>query len=37
MIKTLNAQITELERQIATAIREHPDGADLPLAVQGQP
>jgi transposase len=27
MIKTLNAQITELERQIATAIREHPDGA----------
>jgi len=26
MIKTLNAQITELERQIATAIREHPDG-----------
>ena len=27
MIKTLNAQITELERQIAAAIREHPDGA----------
>ena len=27
MIKTLNAQITELERQIATAIREHPHGA----------
>ena len=27
MIKTLNAQITELERQIANAIREHPDGA----------
>jgi hypothetical protein len=26
MIKTLNAQITELERQIATAIHEHPDG-----------
>jgi transposase len=26
MIKTLNQQITELERQIATAIREHPDG-----------
>jgi transposase len=26
MIKTLNAQITELERQIATAIGEHPDG-----------
>jgi len=25
-IKTLSAQITELERQIATAIREHPDG-----------
>ena len=27
MIKTLNAQIKELERQIATAIHEHPDGA----------
>ena len=27
MIKTLGAQITELERQIATAIHEHPDGA----------
>ena len=27
MIKALNAQISELERQIATAIREHPDGA----------
>ncbi len=27
MIKQLNAQITELEREIATAIREHPDGA----------
>jgi transposase len=26
-ITTLNAQIKELERQIATAIREHPDGA----------
>jgi len=26
MIKQLNAQIAELERQIATAIREHPDG-----------
>jgi transposase len=26
-IKTLNVQIKELERQIATAIREHPDGA----------
>ena len=26
-IKTLNAQIKELERQIATAIHEHPDGA----------
>ena len=26
MIKTLNQQIAELERQIATAIREHPDG-----------
>ena len=26
-IKTLNAQIKELERQIAIAIREHPDGA----------
>ncbi len=25
-LKTLNAQIKELERQIATAIREHPDG-----------
>ena len=25
-IKTLGAQITELERQIASAIREHPDG-----------
>jgi len=25
-IKTLGMQITELERQIATAIREHPDG-----------
>ena len=25
-IKTLSAQITELERQIASAIREHPDG-----------
>jgi len=27
MIKTLNEQIKQLERQIATAIREHPDGA----------
>jgi len=27
MIKTLNAQLSELEGQIATAIREHPDGA----------
>ena len=27
MIKTLNAQIRQLERQIAVAIREHPDGA----------
>ena len=27
MIKTLNEQIRQLERQIATAIREHPDGA----------
>ena len=27
MIKTLNAQITELEREIATALSEHPDGA----------
>jgi transposase len=26
-IKQLNGQITELERQLATAIREHPDGA----------
>ena len=26
-IKTLNAQIKQLERQIASAIREHPDGA----------
>jgi transposase len=26
-IKALNQQITELERQIAVAIREHPDGA----------
>ena len=26
-IKTLNAQIRQLERQIATAVREHPDGA----------
>jgi hypothetical protein len=26
MIKQLNEQIAELERQIATAIREHPDG-----------
>ena len=26
MIKTLGAQIKQLERQIATAIREHPDG-----------
>ena len=26
MIKTLNGQIAELEREIATAIREHPDG-----------
>src|SRR6516164_6541440 len=26
MIKTLNEQITELEREIAAAIREHPDG-----------
>jgi transposase len=26
MIKTLNEQIKQLERQIATAIREHPDG-----------
>ena len=34
MVRTLNAQIKELERQIATAIREHPDGADLPVAVQ---
>jgi hypothetical protein len=24
--RTLNAQIKELERQLATAIREHPDG-----------
>jgi transposase len=27
MITQLNAQITELERQIATAIHDHPDGA----------
>lgn len=27
MIRQLSAQIKELERQIATAIREHPDGA----------
>ena len=27
MITTLDAQIAELEREIATAIREHPDGA----------
>ena len=27
MIKTLNEQIRQLERQITTAIREHPDGA----------
>ena len=26
MITTVNGQIAELERQIATAIREHPDG-----------
>ena len=26
-IKSLNVQIKELERQIATALREHPDGA----------
>ena len=26
MIKTLIEQINQLERQIATAIREHPDG-----------
>ena len=26
VIKTLGEQIAELERQIATAIREHPDG-----------
>src|SRR3979411_400794 len=26
-IKTINEQIKQLERQIATAIREHPDGA----------
>ena len=26
-IKSLNLQIKELERQIATALREHPDGA----------
>ena len=26
MLKTLNAQIKELERQIAAAIRQHPDG-----------
>ena len=26
MITTLNVQINELERQVATAIREHPDG-----------
>ena len=26
MLKTLNGQIDELERQIATTIREHPDG-----------
>jgi hypothetical protein len=26
-IKVINEQIKQLERQIATAIREHPDGA----------
>ena len=35
MIKTLNAQITELERQIATAIREHPDGQIFPSLFKG--
>ena len=34
-IKTLNAQIKELERQIATAIREHPDGAIFPSLFKG--
>ena len=33
-IKTLNEQIKQLERQIATAIREHPDGSHLPVVVQ---
>jgi hypothetical protein len=34
-IKTLNAQIKELERQIATAIHEHPDGAIFPSLFKG--
>ena len=34
MIRTLNAQIKDLERQIRTEVRAHPDGPHLPLAVQ---
>ena len=34
-IKSLNVQIKELERQIATALREHLRRRDLPVAVQG--
>ena len=34
-IKSLNVQIKELERQLATQVREHPDGAIFLLAVQG--
>ena len=34
MIRTLNAQIKELESEIRTQVRAHPDGRDLPLAVQ---
>ena len=34
-IKSLNVQIKELERQLATQVREHPDGPGFPVAVQG--
>ena len=35
MIKTLNAQITKLERQIASASAEHPDGDLFSSLFQG--
>ncbi len=34
MVRTLNAQIKQLEAEIRTQVRAHPDGRDLPLAVQ---